>query len=152
MSSKIDTSFLIYNAFVEYFENLQMTKIKNVDKFSCYYAKITAFLGTMYKYVIVIVPIDNNPLGTTIEMSKLNCISLQTRMLSDNHHIMQQLYNPNKRLQSLNHTIINKGAYYTCPNIPSIKITLLKEENRYVPKANLLEAINTYDTVITFDG
>ena len=69
----------LYKAFHEYFNNPILTKIKNVNNFTVYMAKIHAMLGNSFRYLILFVNRDVNNTGTEKRMEELDWVSLQTR-------------------------------------------------------------------------
>ena len=82
----------IYEAFTDYFNNPVLTKIKNVDKYTVYMARIHAMLGNAYRYLVIFVERDVNMFGTTKKMDELTWISLQTRTLEDQHNLKPHTY------------------------------------------------------------
>lgn len=154
--TEFDTdALLVYPAFIKYFGDLHMTKVKEVDAFSCYVAHIHATLGFKKRYIIAMCYRDRSPIGFATNLSSIYWTSLQLRELDTEYKIPEQSYVP-RYTAELNHTIIKRpevGGYeYDCPNIPSILITMLQTEKKemYVDRANLLSAIEDYKTVITF--
>ena len=75
----------ILRVFYYYFNNPNMTKTRNVDKFSVYISKIHSRLGNGYRYLLLFTPKDNNEINSTMEMKDLNWSVLQTRLLEENH-------------------------------------------------------------------
>ena len=65
---------VVYSAFVEYFANPSMTKMKDINDFSMYIARVYAILGIEYRYIIVFVKRDEFPLGSTKLLSNLKAI------------------------------------------------------------------------------
>ena len=68
----------IYELFVAYFNNPILTKTKNEDGGSMYVAKMNLLMRD-YRYLIVIAPEDNQPHGSTFQLSQISWIYLQTR-------------------------------------------------------------------------
>ena len=77
---------------LDYFGDMQMTKIKDENMYSFYYSKIATLLKNGNRYLIVIVNRDNNPLDSNLNLSSLQWLCLQTRTLDDFHNISKQQY------------------------------------------------------------
>lgn len=148
----------IYKMFTLYFENPNMTKIKDINNFSMYLTKIHSLLGREYRYLIVIVNKDNFPNGRSTNLANLYWISLQTRTLIENHDVQAHSYNP-RHYQPLSKEINliskeNKVYSYKCPTYPILNIILLAKkdgDNEYTQRGNIINAIETYNTIITFN-
>lgn len=147
----------VYPLFVEYFNDPVMTKIKDVNDYSMYMAKIHALLGVEYRYLVVFVHQDTLNVKSTEKLSNLQWISLQTRTLTDNHDIAFHSYNP-RRLPGLMKTITNTspntGKYtYKVDSLP-ITITLIPKEkdgkNEYSSTGVVVTALETYNTIVNF--
>jgi len=146
----------IYNAFSEYFENPMMTKIKDVNEFSVYMAKMHCLLSTVHRYVIIFVDNDGFPVGNTESLSKFKWIFLQTRELTDNHNIQPQRYKPRRyKLLMKNIQLINKSPEnytYSVEDYP-LKVNLLPKTNdqmEYQPSGNVITALETFSTIISW--
>lgn len=147
----------LYSLFIQYFGDLAMTKIKDVQNYSMYVAKIHCLLSTENRYVIVFVPSDNLPLGNTEQLRNLRWETLQTRALSDNHGIAPQTYKPRRMKEFMVPIIMtektDKQYNYSCEKYPTLQITMLprkKGELEYQPKGSIVSAIETYSTVFSF--
>jgi len=145
----------IYKAFVEYFENPTMTKIKDVKTYSMYVAKVYCLLGTQHRYIIVFVPKDNQPLKTQESLEYLRWVSLQTRTLTDNHNIPPQMYKARRTkafMQSIDMVGKQNNNYVYNAEIFPLQITLLSskksESMEYQPKGVIMTALETYNTII----
>jgi len=147
----------VYAAFVEYFEDPTMTKIKDVKNYSMYIAKMHCLLSTHHRYLIIFIPRDKKPLGDRECLRYFNWVSLQTRTLEDNHNVQPQNYKPRRMkafMQRINLVSKTGGNYiYNAEKFP-IQITLLpskKSENmEYQPKGTILTALETYQTLVKF--
>lgn len=146
----------IYKIFIEYFGDLTMTKIKDINNYSMYAAKIHSSLGIEHRYVFIFVINDKLPLGTTDLLSTFQWENLQTRSMYDNHNIQPQFYTP-RRLPSLLKKInlVNKdpkGYVYDVDSYP-LQIILLPKKNEsmsYQPTGNIVTALETYQTIVVF--
>jgi hypothetical protein len=150
----------LYNAFIRYFDNPVFTKMKDVDGISMYMCKTYCLLGTVYRYIVLLVAEDSNRLGSTLQMSSIkNWFSLQTRTLEDCHNIPIHNYQA-KRGSSLDSEIIRYdvtdiASSYKCSKIPNISVTLLHKKNSdplsYANKGTVISALETFNTIIAFD-
>lgn len=146
----------IYPLFSQYFENPRMVKIKDIDNYSMYMIKIHALLIIEFRYLIVFVKKNNEPVGDAKFLSQLEWESLQTRTLTDEHDIPFHVYNP-RRFSLLDKQISlrpnNKKKYvYDVENLP-IEITLLPKTNvelEYHNSGNVINALESYQTLINF--
>jgi hypothetical protein len=147
---------MLYGLFDTYFNQPTMTKIKDVGGYSVYMSKTYCLLSKECRYIVVFVPIDSYPKNTQTSLSKMRWISLQTRTLPDNHKLPPHNYQP-RRFGPLNVPIerVNsdtESTTYMCSELP-ITITLLNDKNssvEYQAKGNVISAIETYNTIITF--
>jgi hypothetical protein len=147
----------IYNAFVEYYKNPIFTKIKNINGFSVYMVKIYAMLGNAYRYLILFVTQDINPLQFTTPMKNIEWISLQTRTLEDHHKLSPYIYRA-ESLPPLNQLITaierdDEKCVYTSVDYP-LSITLLNTKKnckyQYQEKGTIASALETFQTIINF--
>ena len=149
----------IYALFVKYFGDLEMTKIKDVKSnyrtYSMYAAKIYCGLTIQNRYVIIFVQGDKLPKGTTEQLKNLQWITLQTRSLTDNHTIPAQRYKPRRMTEFM--TKINmtkkdeKQFVYMAEKYPLEIILLPKKKGLpYQPKGSIVSALETYNTIISF--
>lgn len=145
----------VYNLLVEYFENPTMTKIKDVDKYSMYMAKINAFLGIEYRYIIVFVFQNKEKNGHTETLQNLKWLSLQTRTMADEHNLPVHTYIP-KRIMNLDQKISlirkdDRQYFYKVDNLP-ISITLLAKSKSldYNSSGTVITALETYQTIVNF--
>jgi hypothetical protein len=148
---------IVYEAFTDYFNNPLLTKIKNVNNYTVYMAKIHAMLGNAYRYLVLFVDRDVNMFGTTKDMKELTWISLQTRTLEDQHNIKSHNYQPEQKpplnqkinIQNQNET----QSTYNSVDFPLV-ITLLhtRKNNsyQYQPTGTIVSAIETFQTIINF--
>ena len=147
----------IYEAFTDYFNNPVLTKIKNVDKYTVYMARIHAMLGNAYRYLVIFVERDVNMFGTTKKMGELTWISLQTRTLEDQHNLKPHTYQAAQKPplnQKINIQDRNeKQSTYHSTDFPLV-ITLLhtRKNNsyQYQPTGTIVSALETFQTIINF--
>ena len=146
----------VYRLFIKYFGDLLMTKIKDVQNYSMYAAKIRCGLSTVHRYVIIFVQGDNLPLGNTDQLRTFRWESLQTRALSDNHNIAPQTYRPRRMPEFLDKinlvSSVDKTYIYHAEKQPLVLTLLAKKsgEMEYQPTGSIVTAIETYSTIVSF--
>jgi hypothetical protein len=140
-----------------YFKHPTLTKIKNVNKHSVYMVKTYCLLSNFCRYIIALVPEDDFRVGTKIKLNQLNWVSLQTRTLEDRHDVDSHSYIP--KMEGPLAAAINKKSStddmttYYCEDFP-IEVHLLHKkkdvQSEYQPKGNIISALETFYTIITF--
>jgi hypothetical protein len=148
----------VYEAFCEYYNNPILTKIKNIsDVYSMYMIKIHAMLGNAFRYLLVIVDIDDNPLKFKKPMKECDWISLQSRTLEDHHDIPSHVYQ-SRKTPSLSQKIHiktqdEKQSVYESETYP-LTVTLLhtrkNHKYQYQPTGTIVSALETFQTIINF--
>lgn len=146
----------VYPLFSSYFNDPTMTKIKNIDNYSVYVAKLHSLLIIEFRYIIAIIYKDNKNIGYTTKLSNLHWETLQTRTLPEDHKIAFHTYIPS-RVPYLDHKIKlihqDETQYkYRTENLPVI-VTLLpktKGHLEYNKEGTIINAIETYQTIISF--
>lgn len=149
----------IYQLFSKYFNNPLMTKIKNVDSDYCIYAvKLYCLLSKECRYIITCCKYDILPIGSKKHLEQMEWVSLQTRTLKDHYNVDTHSYIP-KLEGLLNKTIHRvetsaKTSTYHCDDYPVLIITLVhtpkKGATSYQDKGNIIAALETWETIITF--
>lgn len=148
----------VFEAFVEYFNNPLMVKIKNVSNFSMYCVKIYAMLGNAYRYLIVLSEIDFEELGFKKHLKDIEWVSLQTRTLQEKHIVHTHSY-PKNLKPPLNDKIsvqsrTEDASTYKAENLPLV-ITLLNtrknNKHQYSPSGTIVSALETFQTIINFN-
>ena len=148
----------IYSAFTKYFQNPMMTKLKDMERFSMYYSRNTAILGSTFRYLIAVVPKNRVPFGTNERLNNLNWVSLQTRTLEDKYNVQTYSYTPtvSEPLNQLINMVSQdeQMTIYSCSKMYKIEISLVhtRKNNvfQYPPTGNICAALETYQTVINF--
>lgn len=147
----------VYDAFVKYFENPLLTKIKNVSEYSVYMVKIHCLLGDAYRYLILFVTKDENMLGSVKSMTDFTWISLQTRAIEDNHSILTHSYVA-KRMKPLDQKITietrneDKSTYIAqdFPLTVTILHTRKNTPHQYQDTGTIISALETFQTIVNF--
>jgi hypothetical protein len=148
----------LYSAISEYFDQPDMFKMKNSENCSIYMAKINTMLKNINRYLIAIIPIDNNPIDYRINLKDMKWICFQTRGLEEYHNIPKQNYQPKRESPyntkiSIKHREKDKSDY-TSHDFPNINITLLHQkanEYEYPNEGTFAAALETWKTIITID-
>ena len=147
----------LYKLFAQYFNNPIMTKLKNVNGYSMYIAKIYALLGIKHRYIIVFIPEDNHSIGTQEYLENLHWSSLQTRTLTEEHLLSPHTYIPS-RFPALNKKITlikydKKQYVYSVEDLPLI-VTLLPSDKskgiEYNSSGSLVAALETFQTIVSY--
>ena len=148
----------IYDMFTSYYNNPKMTKLKDIDQYSMYVAKAYCLLNKECRYLIVIKNIDKNEAGYIEQLKDIDWSSLQTRSLQENYDVATINYTPSMKgplTAQIEKTSTSKEAStYKCEQFPLL-ITLLHTDKKtadiYQPKGNIISALETYETIITFN-
>ena len=148
----------VYDAFVDYFNNPTLYKIKNVNEYSMYMVKIHAMLGNAYRYLIVFIPSDFEKVGTKKILQDCEWVSLQTRTLEDHHSIPPHTYPAGLRPpldQKIKvHNRSMEHSIYKAEKFP-LDITLLHTRknhlHQYHPTGSIISALETFQTIINFN-
>lgn len=146
----------IYGAFIDYFGNVKMTKIKSSEGYAVYAVKVNSNLSDN-RYVFAVVP-DNRYLEKEIPLNNLNWVSLQTRTDPEFHKIPSvSLYLNEQRKNALSDILQvverdQQKTVYMVQTIP-IKVTLLhdpKQKNslQFPDRCKLYQALETYNCVV----
>lgn len=148
---------VLYDIITEFFENPVLTKIKDIDTFSIYMAKVNYILYTENRYIIAFMHKDDSSIGTLIYLKDLKWQSFQTRSLPHIHKIIAFSYIPKKTLKFQSKIYMlsrsSKETSYKCENHP-ITITLLHKGNsefEFSEKGTLASALETWRTILTFN-
>jgi len=150
----------IYPLFTQYFNNPTLTKIKDVkhhtEEFSIYMCKSSALLGIEYRYITAVIYKDDNDINFKQKLSSLPWITLQTRTLPDEHNINVHSYIPSRQpslMLPINLYKKTKEQFlYNVEGLP-LQISLIcktGDDNEYAPKGNIINAIETYQTIISW--
>jgi hypothetical protein len=152
----------VYQYFSEYYNNPNMTKVKNEGNLSMYIVKAYCLTSNSCRYLIVFSQIDVNPIGYQTALSNLKWENLQTRTLENAFQNIRMdilAYTPQesgKLTSKINRTKINKEAsIYQCEDFPII-VTLLhnnrKSAESYQSRGNVIIALETWETIISWNN
>jgi hypothetical protein len=151
--NKIQMYSVIYN----YFENPNLTKIKDVDGFSMYGIKIKKMTGSMNHYLIAFVEKDTNPEGFRKSLNTIDWISFQTRILEDQYNVGTYSYTPKSTPEYKEKIdLVTKDENVTTYKSEKLNITLSLLHTRknnihqYANTGYLCNALETFQTILTF--
>jgi len=150
----------IYTLFTNYFKNPKMIKIKDTQTHSMYLCKLYCLLNRECRFIIAFVEKNNSHIDTVEHLDLLKWVSLQTRTLPENEYPNidvvhgYQAVSEGQLTSIINRTKIDDVAStYECQDIPII-ITLLHTEKNtkesYQNKGSVINALETFNTIITF--
>lgn len=82
----------VYKLFNDYYPGLVLNKIKDIGegKYSLYYAKLITQITIGYRYIMVIIPIDNFVAGYSRPLNGMEWVSFQTRLIDAEYKIPQR--------------------------------------------------------------
>jgi hypothetical protein len=149
---------LMYKAFVKYFNNPVMIKIKNVDKYSMYMIKNYCLLSKECRYMVALIPKDDFSMGQKQSLEHLRWVSFQTRTLESDHDLPPHSYNA-VRGGPLDAEIVRikcdeKASTYRCVKFP-FTVTLLHTKNNineYTEKGTVVTALETFQTIVALNN
>ena len=145
---------ILYKSFSDYFNNPVMYKIKDIEDFSMYIAKVNCLLSNFNRYIYVFTQKDNNSNMYQEYLRDLKWYNLQTRTIEDQYNIPLHEYEPTRNTPL--YVLINRkeknteNSVYSCAKL-AVEVLLLHEKggaNQYQDKGNLVSAIETYKTII----
>jgi hypothetical protein len=151
----------IYDAFIRYFDDPILTKMRDTDTLSIYMCKTYCLLGTAYRYIVLLAVSDTNTLGITKRMSEIsNWVSIQTRTLEDNHDLKIHNYQAKRGslldAEIIRHSITDNASTYRCTKITNISVTLLHRKDfdplAYASKGTIISALETFNTIVAFES
>jgi hypothetical protein len=146
----------VYKSFAYYFDNPNMTKLREDAGNDVYAAQTPCHLSNSYRYLLLTCERTQDKIGDTTALENLKWNSLQTRNLFMKYEVNTFLYQP-KRVEPFNAVITRKkgdDTIYTYENedLPFL-VSLLpknKRANEYNSKGTVISCIETYETIITF--
>ena len=144
----------IYEGFVGFFGNLEMTKIPNQDdRFSLYVAQIPCMCADK-KYIYIISPPDNVQYGRRVLLHTLNWTSFQTRTSKVEYPDLQpQTYTPQSnhisQLRISQVSEASKKTTYVVDQIKNLFVDIL-DTSGYHTDGSIEEALETFNTVFYF--
>ena len=146
----------IYDIICNYFDNPIMHKIKDINNYSVYMAKIRTGLSIDNRYLMAFVDKDTNPVDFTYRLNEIFWVSFQCRQIRDLHNIPFHTYSQKKSAPYT--SILNLSERKDTSNVYesddlNIIVTILNTSGnmyQYSPKGTLNNALETWNTIITF--
>jgi len=141
---------------VSYFNNPNMTKIKDIQTFSMYMSKTYCLLSKECRYLVAFTYRDNAPNGINRPLVDLEWVSFQTQTLTDNHELPPHSYQAQRAgpltasIQRVSNT--PNASTYSCADFP-IVITLLHTDKgvaEYQNSGTIIAALETYRTILVW--
>ncbi len=157
----MDEKDAVRQGLAQIYSEFWMTKINQHGIYGVYKALIDSLTTDGNKYIVAIVPNDNTPNGSEKLLSSLKWIIFQTRMTNNiekefnGQNVQPQSYQI-KRDNILFDTIRLQGenqgkAVYLPDTLPlKVEILLLKENDHFSEEGNIIAALETYQTIISF--
>lgn len=146
----------IRNLINNYYDLPMMQKIKNDGDKSVYMCRIQSMLLHDHRYLIVVCPIDDSPVGVRSHISDLSWECLQARILENEDYmsLSQHSYEPKRdAVYLMDVSRIYQSEDYSIYDSSNhqIEITLLntvKDKYEYPDKGTLLSCLETFQTII----
>ena len=138
-----------------YFGNPIVTKLKDTKGESHYYAKVKIQLLTENRYLIIITPLDKNPIGMSTPMGNLGWKSIQTRILKTRYNVGTFIYKNSRDLNRYKLVLIKRDIVYTSYYNKELKLKVFvfhtTENNpyEYPDNPSLDAAVEQYQTILT---
>jgi len=150
-----------YDLFASYYNDPQMVKIRNQGDYSMYGVRLPCFLLNESRYLIVLCPVDVYEVHTKRPIRDLRWLSLQARSLHEEGltHLPTHTYSIKRGRKyeiplRMIHRTETATTYTTTPE--SIHVALLhtrkNNEYEYSQEGNLVSALETFQTVITWSS
>lgn len=148
----------VYKLFREYFDHVELQKIRDDNEFSIYMAKLRCLLLNEQRYLVIMTKKDQYPPFYKVSIDDVRWVSLQTRTLKPETIPQMTLQSYElKRNDVFEETIeiisrTKKISVYKMERLP-ITISLLhvhNQEYEYPDIGTLNSALETFRTIIQF--
>ena len=154
----------VRNAIAELFDGFIMTKTQQFQSFGIYKASVESQSGNEQKYIVVIIPNDQQYIvGSNFYLKDLNWINFQSRSTDDtlnefaNYNLKPQQYSIKK--ENILFDKIKLGGeletkhIYIPDNLPiTVELLLKKSDQTFAQEGTVISAIQLFQTVISLDG
>lgn len=145
-----------YRLMTNYYDNMNMSKIKDDGKFSIYMARLKCLLLNEQRYLIAVVNRDQYPPSYQKPLADIRWVSLQVRNLTEDYNLSPQSYEM-KRVPDFQRRlkVIQRDqevTTYKVENLP-VHLSLLHTRNmeyEYPDEGSLISALETFRTIIQF--
>lgn len=148
----------VYRIMAEYFDHMQVEKVRDEGLFSIYMARVPCMLLNEQRYLVLMASKDNYPPSHIKKMEDVRWVSLQTRSLKTEHpDLIRQTYEL-KRHGAYERRITVRSrtseiTQYDVEDLP-LYVSLIhvrKTEFEYPNEGTLNSALETYRTIIQFN-
>ncbi len=144
----------IYDLFTAYFSNPILTKTKNEDGGPIYAAKMNLLMRD-YRYLIIVAPEDQQPIGSTFRLDQIKWVYLQTRTFEYEMNCADFSYISSGRppFDSRLRLVEKKGnmATYESKDYPNLSMCLLAKKGNeftsYPELGTIAGALETFRTI-----
>jgi hypothetical protein len=153
----------IYGAFIDYYGDIALKRIKTEQGYNVYACRVTSGLS-LPRYIFVVAPTLGNASsvtaldGETTSLNRLNWVSFQTRTSDENYSVPSVTILPTReRGEKLSDIVIatNRTAndtQYICESLP-INLTMVHDQKKkniyqYPDKCKLYQALESYNAVV----
>lgn len=145
-----------YRLMTDYYDNMNMNKIKDDGKFSIYMARLKCLLLNEQRYLIAVANRDQYPPSYQKPLADIRWVSLQVRNLMEDYNLSPQSYEM-KRVPDFQRRlkVIHRDqevTTYQVENLP-VQLSLLHTRNmeyEYPDEGSLISALETFRTIIQF--
>ncbi len=155
-SDLVEDKRSVYDIFVSYFGNPELTKIKDENNCSVYAAKVNLYLRE-HRYLMITCEPDNLIIGTTFKLEDLRWSSLQTRSLDYELACNVFTYMPQNKPPFTSRLFLSergeKMTTYTSRDY-KISLCLLHTENtryQYPNLSTIASALETFQTIVQIE-
>jgi hypothetical protein len=149
----------IYKAINSIYKDFKMIKTNNVNNFSVYKSKVETFISSGARYIVAIVEIDDDPIGTLKPLEDLNWVSFQTRFTSSEKEVKNL---PIKKYTITKNSLLNDKiskwaeisdkTIYKCENLPlKIEVIHMKKDDTFAEKGTVIAAMELFQTILILE-
>lgn len=148
----------IYQLITSYYDNPNMIKIRDMNDLSMYAIQIPCLLMNEKRYIIALSPINNETIGHKKPLQEIRWKAFMSRALNDEtlQSIPKQSYSIKREDKFLIPLKIeNRSRQISEYNstIPHFHVSLLHLKNQefeYPNEGNLVSALETFQTILTW--
>jgi len=152
---------IFYLAISKFYDNPQMALLKKDGGFAMYVCKLKCLLNVNRYLFAITSDSDTKKIGDIVNIEDIEWQALHIKQVSEviSVPIKEHEYTP-KRIPYLDHPIektkmTDTESFYKCPYHKLLKVKLIHEDDnpkeQYQNKGNLLEALETFMTVLSFE-
>ena len=145
------------------YRNFIMTKVEQYNEYGIYKALIDALTTGDSKYIVVVVPNDQSPIGSERLLSSLNWICFQTRTTDNigqefnNIQVYPQSYyiNSSNNISDPVNLVDEKRTHflYRPENLPlKIEVLKLNSSDSFASRGTVTSALELHQTILTIEN